>query len=115
MTNHMHLIAECHDMIRFINSYKSFTAKEIIKLLNYDNRKYILPLLKNPKTHQYQIWRGNNWPKLVETEDFFQQKLNYIHENQVMKGYVENEEDWIYSSARNYFFNDHSIIKVIIE
>ena len=29
-------------------------------------------------------------------------KLNYIHENPVRAGIVENPEDYLYSSARNY-------------
>ncbi|MFH1544283.1 MAG: hypothetical protein ABIE03_07165, partial [Patescibacteria group bacterium] len=37
----------------------------------------------------------------------------YIHENPVVKGYVDKEEDWIYSSARNYYCDDHSVIKVV--
>lgn len=28
--------------------------------------------------------------------------LNYIHHNPVEAGFVEKEEDWLYSSARNY-------------
>lgn len=118
MTNHIHLIAQCPDMIKFVSSYKSFTAKEIIKLLKQDSREYILPLLKEANSEndqEYQVWRKGNWPELVEDEDFFNQKLDYIHENPVMKGYVEKEEDWVYSSARNYICDDHSIIRVDIE
>ncbi|MFC1780281.1 hypothetical protein ACFLY9_01130 [Patescibacteria group bacterium] len=102
-------------MIKFVNSFKSYVAKEIIKLLRYDNRKSILSLLESRDRNQYQVWRSGNWPELIETVDFYQQKLNYIHENPVLKGYVEREEDWIYSSARNYYCDDHSIIKVDIE
>lgn len=29
-------------------------------------------------------------------------KMNYIHENPVKSGIVENPEDYLYSSARNY-------------
>lgn len=31
-----------------------------------------------------------------------EQKLNYIHQNPVKAGIVENPEDYLYSSARNY-------------
>jgi hypothetical protein len=30
------------------------------------------------------------------------QKLDYIHENPVKEGVVENPEDYLYSSARDY-------------
>jgi hypothetical protein len=37
--------------------------------------------------------------KLVESEDFFFQKLEYIHNNPVRKQYVVKPEDWYWSSA----------------
>lgn len=118
MTNHIHLIAQCKDMIRFTKGFKSYTTREIKTLLKTDNRKYLEDLIKNSKKNKslqkYRIWDYKNWPEYVESENFFNQKLNYIHENPVLKGYVEKEEDWLYSSARNYFLNDHSIIKVDI-
>ena len=114
MTNHMHLIARCANMIRFIRSYKGFTCKKIIEVVKNDSRKYILPLLMKQKCYSFQVWQPQNWPELVESEKFFQQKLNYIHQNPVIKGYVEREEDWKYSSARNYYCNDHSILEVEI-
>ncbi|MGZ8182658.1 MAG: hypothetical protein ACXWT1_11900 [Methylobacter sp.] len=30
------------------------------------------------------------------------QKLDYIHQNPVKRGYVDQSEHWRYSSARNY-------------
>jgi putative transposase len=30
------------------------------------------------------------------------QKLDYIHQNPVKRGYVDQPEHWQYSSARNY-------------
>lgn len=119
MTNHMHLMAQCKDMIEFTKGFKSYTTKEIKELLKKDNRKYLFNLLKNSKINRnrqkFKIWNSKNWPELVESEDFFNQKLDYIHENPVVKGYVEKEEDWLYSSARNFILDDHSIIKVDTE
>jgi putative transposase len=119
MTNHLHFVAQCQDMIIFIKGFKSFTTREIKRLLEEDNRKYILEVIRishsKKKDLDFQIWDPKNWPKLVESEDYFDQKLNYIHENPVVKGYVEREEEWLYSSARNYYNNDHSIIKVDTE
>lgn len=30
------------------------------------------------------------------------QKIDYIHNNPVKRGFVDHAEDWRYSSARNY-------------
>ena len=106
-------------MISFTKNYKSYTTREIKKLILQDNRKYLLNLIissySKKKGKYFQIWNQNNWPELVEDSNFFEQKLNYIHSNPVVKGYVEHEEDWIYSSARNYISNNQSLIKIDTE
>jgi len=33
----------------------------------------------------------------------FYQKLTYIHENPVKAGFVEKAEEWLYSSARDFY------------
>lgn len=32
--------------------------------------------------------------------------------NPVKKGYVAKQEDWLYSSARNYLMNDSSVTEI---
>ena len=34
------------------------------------------------------------------------QKLDYIHQNPIRRGYVDKPEDWRYSSARNYIHDN---------
>jgi len=41
--------------------------------------------------------------KKFSTPDFFDIKANYIHQNPVRAGFVEKEEDYIYSSCRDYY------------
>ncbi len=60
----------------------------------------------------YKVWQDGFHPIAIESKKFFLQKLGYIHENPVKKGFVEKAEHWKYSSARNYYYKDHSIIEV---
>ena len=46
----------------------------------------------------------DNQPKVIYTEAFAAQKLEYIHNNPVDAGIVEKAEEYIYSSARNYYY-----------
>ena len=121
MTNHMHIIAQNpkEDLSSVVASFKRFTTWEILELLRYDNRKYILKLLSRSslkkKGYENQIWQKENYPELIENEDFFHQKLDYIHEIPVKGGYIDYEEEWRYSSARNYYKDDHSVIKVVTD
>ena len=118
MTNHIHLIvsSEKNNLADIVRDFKSFTTFEIRKLLLSDRRKYILKLIDNSfykkKDKKNQIWQRENYPETICSEKFFHQKLDYIHNNPVVKGYIEKLEEWIYSSARNYYLNDHSLIKV---
>lgn len=38
--------------------------------------------------------------------------MNYIHQNPVKAGIVENAQDYLYSSARNYIDNMNSVIEI---
>jgi REP element-mobilizing transposase RayT len=74
---------------------------------------YFAKAAKNDgKGSDFKIWQEGSHPEAIESGEFFDQKLNYLHENPVRKGYVTRPEDWVYSSARNYYLNDHSIIRI---
>jgi putative transposase len=62
------------------------------------------PLFKRShKTEsRYQVWEEGSHPQLIESEIMMRQKLDYIHQNPVKRGYVDQPEHWRYSSARNY-------------
>ncbi len=57
---------------------------------------------KNSNNEKYQFWQQHNQPIVLQNNDIFEQKLNYIQNNPVEEGFVENPEDYLYSSARDY-------------
>ena len=57
----------------------------------------------NSRNTDYQFWQQDNQPKIILTPSFAAQKLNYIHNNPVDAGIVEKAEDYIYSSAKDYY------------
>jgi putative transposase len=69
---------------------------------------------KNSRNTDYQFWRQDNQPKELYSPAFTVQKLNYIHSNPVEAGLVENAEDYLYSSARNYVYGNNSgLIEIV--
>ncbi len=50
----------------------------------------------------YQVWEEGYQPKLIQDEKMMIQKINYIHQNPVKRGYVDEVKHWRYSSARDY-------------
>jgi REP element-mobilizing transposase RayT len=57
----------------------------------------------------YRFWMETNAPKKIETSAFYLQKLNYIHESPVQKGYVSRPEHWLWSSANPAFAAPYQI------
>ncbi len=107
LENHLHLIAVGDDLSKEMGDFKSFTARKIIDLLKASNAKTILRPLRYEKAHHkkdraYQVWQEGSHPETIRTEQMLRQKLEYIHYNPVMRGYVDKPEHWRYSSVRNY-------------
>jgi REP element-mobilizing transposase RayT len=107
LENHLHLIVSSEDLSNTIKKFKSFTAKEIIKLLQANRANNILDQLAfykkaHKKDSSYQVWQEGCAAKLIQGYEMMRQKLKYIHHNPVKRGYVEVAEHWRYSSAKNY-------------
>jgi putative transposase len=107
LENHLHLIAASTDLSRDMQRFKSYSAKQVIAYLEQRQAANMLELLALFKrAHKmestYQVWEEGNHPQLIESEEVMRQKLDYIHQNPVKRGYVDLPEHWRYSSARNY-------------
>ncbi|MDD3602459.1 MAG: transposase [Sulfurovum sp.] len=107
LENHIHLIAGGDDIARSMNHFKSFTAEEILKLLQKENATALLEQFAFYKkahktTASYQIWQEGAQPKLIQTDAMMINKINYIHQNPVKRGYVDEAKHWRYSGAGNY-------------
>lgn len=59
-----------------------------------------------------KIWQEGYHPEAIKSTPFFAQKLDYIHDNPVKKGFVVQPEHWKYSSARNYLLGDDRLIVI---
>jgi len=105
--NHMHLIVKSHQLEKDISRFKSFTAKCLIRYLDENNVQQILQQLAfYKKVHKhdraYQLWQEGVHPEWIQNEEMMQQKIEYIHQNPVKRGYVDDAVHWRYSSARDY-------------
>ena len=90
-----------------IGHFKSFTARQIIEHLEKRHASDVLRLLSIGKAdykkgQKYQVWQEGSHPQQIDTEHMMQQKREYIHNNPLKRGYVEDPVHWMYSSARNY-------------
>ncbi|MDV3353670.1 hypothetical protein QGP82_33660 [Leptothoe sp. LEGE 181152] len=58
--------------------------------------------LSHKTGQRYQMWQEGFHPKMICSDEMLRQKLDYIHNNPVKRGYVDNPAHWRYSSYRNY-------------
>ena len=113
MSNHIHIIARSSEnkIVNTIRDFKRHTSKQFIKTIQNESKesrkKWLLMLFnyetkKHTRNKNFQVWTHENHPVEIYSNKFIEQKVNYIHQNPVRNGLVENSEDYMYSSARNY-------------
>ena len=107
MENHLHFIAEGPELAEAVGDFKSYTARQIIDFLRARGDQTLLRQLEAEKAgyksdRQYQFWQEGSCPKQIVSDEMMEQKLDYIHNNPVRRGYVDDPTHWRYSSARDF-------------
>jgi len=107
LENHLHLIASSPELANAMKRFKMFTARQIVDHLESRGAQTLLRQLYAHKRHHktesdYQVWEEGYLPKQIISDEMMVQKLEYIHNNPVKRGYVDDPIHWRYSSARNY-------------
>ena len=113
MTNHIHLVCSVDQpsrMTDFVRDFKQFTAKAIlqdIQTLPESRRDWMLYRFEfagkfDNRIEKYRFWQDKNHPVELTTNEMIDERIHYIHQNPVRTGLVAREEDYLYSSVRNY-------------
>jgi putative transposase len=107
LENHLHWIGRAANLSEQVGRFKSFTARGIIDELEKRGYQELLDELRFFKLHHkidqtYQLWQEGSHPEQIQSDEMMLQKLEYIHNNPVRRGYVDEPAHWRYSSARDY-------------
>jgi REP element-mobilizing transposase RayT len=107
LENHLHVIASAPNLSSAMKSFKMYSARQIIDLLKRHRATVLLRQLRTLKLphktrSEYQVWEEGSKPKQISGDEMMLQKLEYIHNNPVERGFIDNPVHWRYSSARNY-------------
>ncbi|MBL7800736.1 MAG: transposase [Chitinophagales bacterium] len=113
MPSHVHMIVssptgQLSNIMRDLKKHTSLKIIEAIQLNSQESRKeWMLAMFKEAgniksNTSRYQFWQHESHPIELVSNDIMQQKLDYIHNNPVVAGFVDNAMDWKYSSAGDY-------------
>jgi len=107
------------DIMRDMKRHTSLQLKDAIQNNPTESRKeWMLWMMKragnkNSNNTDFQLWQQDNHPIQLTNSKMAHQKLDYTHYNPVQAGIVEKPEDYLYSSARNYY-GMKGLIEVIL-
>ena len=114
MSNHLHTIVACEEDMKISDiwrDFKKFTSKKILATLENDTNesrkewmldRFAFRAKNDKRIKQYKFWQDGNGEQLIFSVDYLQQRLDYIHNNPVKAEFVNNPEEYRYSSAVDY-------------
>ena len=125
LPSHVHLIfrAKNNNPGEVLKDFKTFTSKQLqsaIEAHSQESRKeWLLWMMeragkKNSNVSKRQFWQQNNQPIELWSAKVIQQKLDYIHYNPVVSGFVIEPYHWKNSSAIDYS-GGKGIIEIDVE
>jgi REP element-mobilizing transposase RayT len=87
MPSHLHLIASAkeNNLSTVVGSFKKYTSRELIKMVQQTHesrREWLLPIFKdagekNLRNKNYQVWLQDNHPVEVYSPKFTLSKIKY--------------------------------------
>ncbi len=125
MSNHIHMIigsqsVELSNIIRDLKKYTSVKLLEAIKENTSESRKdWMITLFEsagrsNSNNYRHQFWIQNNHPIELSTNEMMEQRLDYIHDNPVRAGIVLSPDEYLYSSAKNYYGKKDYLLELML-
>ena len=115
MTSHMHIIARAKEGFRLSDiyrDYKKYTSKKIvdaIKTVPESRSEWMIDFIikagkMDSRKLENKFWKEDNHNIILypTSTKIFQQKIDYIHNNPVEAGFVDEPQFWKYSSAIDY-------------
>ena len=122
MTSHVHLIIGTHDnnmeaILRDMKRHTSGKLREAIKVNSKESRRewmlWMMQRAREKNNKDFQFWQQDNHPIELNTPEVTQQKLDYLHYNPVEAGIVRHPEDYLYSSAMDYFTGSRGLMDIM--
>ena len=124
MPNHVHLVARTREPFQFsafLRDFKKFTSKAIIECIisiPESRREWLLNKFafegsRAGRKDGYKVWKDGSHAIEIDNSIDIWEKIYYTHDNPVKAGWVDNAEDYVYSSARDYS-NAKGLVKVSV-
>lgn len=110
MPDHYHLVLGFPQGVRvsnFLRDFKSYLGRQTVEKLKQDGSVLLERFrLSRPRQRyrdpSYAVLQPDNDDRVIFSEKFFRQKLDYIHNNPVRKGLVRTAAEYPWSSCASY-------------
>lgn len=123
MTNHVHLIvsSDTNKIENLVRDIKKYSSKQIIAAIQEsktESRKEWMQNLfsyagkNNANNTNFQFWKQDYHPIELNSATKTKERLDYLHENPVKSGLVWEPWHYKYSSAIDYYTNEHGLLKI---
>ncbi|MBL0182693.1 MAG: transposase [Chitinophagaceae bacterium] len=123
MTNHVHLIisTDTNRIEWLVRDIKKYSSKQIIAAIRdsttESRKEWMLNIFSyagksNSNNKDFQFWKQDYHPIELNTTIKCKDRLDYLHENPVRSGLVWEPWHYKYSSAIDYYTNEHGLLKV---
>jgi REP element-mobilizing transposase RayT len=121
MPTHMHAINfdrqwDNERLQNTLTDFRKFTGRALCDFFESHPPKCFAETFRaaSTKDRERRFWQPSRHPEAIESEKFWRQKLDYIHENPCRKGLVRRAADWRYSSAAYYVLDGSAACDVSI-
>lgn len=119
MPTHLHLIVFDQDfdtqrLSRTLADFRKFTGRQLSDQCNERFPRCFHNTLQAQATadRERRFWQPSRHPEAVLSEPFWQQKVDYLHDNPCRKGLVRRAEFWRFSSAAWYASDGREMVDV---
>jgi len=109
MPTHMHAIFFDRDfdasrLVQSLADFRKFTGRSLSDFCSSQTPRCFAETLRSAAIadRARRFWQPSRHPEAIETEKFWRQKLDYLHENPCRKGLVMRAHYWRFSSAVYY-------------
>jgi hypothetical protein len=109
MPTHMHLIVfeadlNAERLRRSLADFRKYTGRQLSDYCIQHGPKCFLEALREQAIadRERRFWQPSRHPEAIQGERFWQQKLEYLHDNPCRKGLVRRADHWRFSSAAWY-------------
>lgn len=118
MPNHIHMILNFKrgsDRIAFMRDFKKFTSTQIRKEIELHEPEMLKKLFYTKGKQKFKIWQDRFDELFIISQDLFETKMQYIHNNPIQEHWslVEEPEDYLYSSASFYNREEENILPLV--